>query len=299
MLKHALRNIAVWIAMAFGRALVLLPWSWQVRIGASVAPLLERTLRRRRGIATRNLSICFPELDDRQRDDLAARHFRALGIAVAETSMAWWGSDSRVSVLSECVGREHVERALDKGRGAILVGAHFTTLEIMGRFFGQYFDVWASFRPLGIPGFDAAMRRGRLRGVRGLIPKEDYRGMLRCLNANGVLWLAADQAHTAGKPVEARFFGLPALTSIAIRRCAAATGCAILPCYCERGMDDRYILRIESPLDPFPGESALDDMETLNRHLEDAVRRVPEQYYWLHRRFKGFVDYEADAGQAS
>jgi KDO2-lipid IV(A) lauroyltransferase len=279
--------------MGVARVLVFLPWSWQVKIGAGISPLLAMVLKPRRKVVRRNLELCFPELEDAERARIAGDHIRALGVALAETAMAWWGTDKQLADISDCEGSEHLQAALASGNGAILVGAHFTPLEMMGRLLARYFDVWGSYRPLGIPGFDAAMRAGRAKGCVGLIPKDDYRGMLRCLKNNGTLWLAIDQAHTGGKPVKARFFGVPALTSTAICRCARTTGCAVLPFFYERSPDNRYLLRVLPALADFPGDDPVSDLERINRTLEDSIRRAPEQYYWLHRRFKGTIDYDA------
>jgi KDO2-lipid IV(A) lauroyltransferase len=298
------RHWPVWLALGLMRASLLLPYRWQLGAGLGLGSLLHRVLPGRRHVVRRNLEICFPELGSEARERLVREHFRSLGASLVEMSLAWWASDERLERLCRLEGIEHLERALAAGRGAILMTAHFTTLEISGRLLARHATLDAMYRPQKkAPFFDEVLRRGREKAARRTIAKDDVRTLVRSLRENVVVWYAPDQKYRRKNAALVTFFGEPAMTNTATSRLARLAGAPVLPYFSERLPDARgYVLRIEPPLEDFPTDDPVADTERLNRRIEAQIRRAPEQYFWVHRKFRGrpepYVDPYSEPAEA-
>ena len=277
-LVHAMRGVA------------RMPWGIQRRLGGAAGGLMYRLMRRRRRIAHTNLALCFPLLDDAARSRLVRRHFRSLGLGFVETALAWWGSDSRIEARSRIVGAEHLEAALARGRGVILLGGHFTTFELSGRILASRFECGATYRPHDDPWWDAALRAGRGRHLPVLVPHKDARAMVRHLGRNRILWYAPDQdfsSRRGRRSVFVRFFAEPAAATTATAWLARRSGARVVPFASYRLADDSgWEVVIGAALEDFPSGDDAADAARLNAVLEAQVERCPEQYLWVHRRFK-------------
>lgn len=281
------REALIRAALALQRALVLLPWPLQRALGRGLGAASYRLARRRRRIAARNLELCFPELGAGDRRELLRRHFRSLGIGLMELGLAWWASDRRLRAMGTVEGLEHLEAARAGGRPVILIAGHFTTLDLACRLLGLTVDYDGIQRPFGYAALDRQLTRGRLRAARRVYSKFDLRGILDALTRGRTLWMAVDQAQTSSRPVVAPFFGLPAPTTGSPARLAARSGAAVLPVAGVREPDGRYRVTVEPALEDFPGGDDTADAARLNAVVERHARAAPEQYYWIHRRFKG------------
>lgn len=277
-----------WLALGTMWSIAQLPYTWQCLIGRTLGRLLYLALKRRRYIAWTNLALCFPELSTKQRLALLQRHFEALGMGAVETAMCWWTPDERLKKLVSIEGMEHLHQALSRGRGAILLSAHFTTTEIGARLLTLFVEFHATYRKHNNPLFDAVMRRARESHCRTSIPRGDVRAMLRSLKDNIPIWYAPDQNHSRRHNiVYAPFFGIPAATITATSRLAEISGAPVVPFFPQRnGYGDGYRLVLQPPLEGFPSGDVTRDTLHINEAIENAVRAVPEQYLWVHRRFK-------------
>lgn len=289
--RRSLRAPRYWLArlgLSFARLLTRLPLPAQLWIGRRLGSMAYFLLPARRRVARINLNLCFPELSQARRKRLLHESFQAVGMGLMETFLCWWGSSDRLRLLVQVEGFEHLEAARDAGRGVILLSAHFTALELGGRLLTLYTPLTAMYRPNASPLIDEIMHRGRVRYLHGGgIAKDDVRGMLRALRRGNIVWYAPDQGvqRSHGKPVV--FFGHPALTNTATSRFARMTGAPVVPFFTLRRNDHRgYQLIIQPPLQNFPGEDEVRDATRINQVLEDIIRQAPEQYFWLHRRFK-------------
>jgi len=251
---------------------------------------MYRLMGRRRRIAETNLALCFPRLDDAARTRLVRRHFRSLGLALVETALAWWGSESRIMARSRIVGAEHLEAALAGGRGVILLGGHFTTFELSGRILASRFECGATYRPHDDPRWDAILRDGRGRHLAALVPHKDARAMVRHLGGNRILWYAPDQdfsSRRGRRRVFARFFAERAVATTATAWLARTSGARVVPFASYRLADDSgWEVVIGPALEDFPSGDDAADAARLNAVLETQIERSPEQYLWVHRRFK-------------
>lgn len=278
----------IWLALGVVRLLVLLPFGAQLVAGRLIGRLGHLLAGQRGRIAARNLELAFPELDAPARHALLLRHFESLGMSIIETGLCWWASDRRVAGLVEVRGMEHIEAALAAGRGAIMLTGHFTTLDLGGRFLTQRAPVSAMYRPHRNPLFEEIMRRGRERSAKHAFSKRDVRAMIRGLRTNHLIWYAPDQAHKRGKySAVVPFFGVPAPTNTATAVFARLGDAPVVPFFPIRLPGKAgYRLDILPPLADFPGDDPVADAARINRLLEERIRLCPEQYLWVHRRFK-------------
>lgn len=278
-----------WVMVGIFMLLVQTPWRVQLAAGRGIGRLARRFARRRRAITAANLETCLPELEAAERERLLRAHFESLGIGLAELAAAWWLPARRLPRPVRTEGLEHLEAALARGHGALLLTAHFTTLEMGARLLDLFHPVMAVYRPHENPVLDRVIRAGRLKQSAGIIERGDLRGLLRALRGGAAVWFAPDQAYLGTRSVEVPFFGVPAPTNTATSRIAEASQAAILPFFVERlpGREG-YRLRIEAPLEHFPGETPEGDAARVNAVLEAGIRRAIPQYLWSHDRFKRF-----------
>jgi KDO2-lipid IV(A) lauroyltransferase len=277
-----------WIAVALLRLVVWFPQPARMAVGRSLGRLAYLFVRNRRHIAEQNLQICFPDMSANERQKLAKQHFESLGMGVIELGMSWWLSDAAINRLCDGSGIEHLLTALKQGKGAILLSAHFASTEITGRVVRQRVPPLAAmYRPSNNPHNDQIMRRIRRRSVAELITKDSIRTLLKTLKNNQTVWYAADQAYDRRGTVLADFFGEPATTNTATSQIAKISGASVIPYFpvrLEHGKGYRY--EMLPPLEDFPSDDPQADAERLNRLLEERIMVAPEQYYWVHRRFK-------------
>jgi len=276
-----------WVGLAVMRAVEPLPYPAQRRLGNAIGMLLRRLPLSYLRIARRNIALCLPELSPSERECLLNRHCESLGMALCETADTWWSSDGRLNQLAEVQGLHHLQAALAKGRGAILVGGHFTTIEISTRILGTVVPLNVVYRPmknalLSHIMFSSFCRHGNP------IPKDDIRTMVRALKNNEAVWFAPDQSYRNKGAAMVNFFGIPAASNPATSRLARISGAAVMTYFGERLPGNAgYRVVIGPAFENFPSVDPVEDVGRYNRLLEAQVRLVPEQYLWVHRRFKG------------
>jgi KDO2-lipid IV(A) lauroyltransferase len=275
---------ATWLGLSVLRSLEVLPFAAQRHVGIAIGRLIRRLPLAYVRIARRNIQLCMPALSPADQAALVDRHCESLGMALCETADTWWSSDRRVHDLAEVQGLEHLQAAFAKGRGAILIGGHFTTIEIATRILGTVVPLNVVYRPtknalLSHTMFTSFSRHGKP------IAHDDIRTMIRALKNNEAVWYAPDQSYRNKGAAMVNFFGIPAVLTYFPERLPGTAG---------------YRVVIGPALENFPGADAIDDVERFNRLLEAQIRRVPEQYLWVHRRFKGLsADYPDYYGRDS
>ncbi len=277
-----------WLMVAPFTLLPFFPWRLQYACGRVIGRLARRLAHRRRAITQANLARCFPELGAAERERLLREHFAALGIGLIETALCWWAPDWRLRSRVRIEGLEHLQRAKEAGRGAILLTAHFTTMELGGRLLTMQHPLNPIYRPHENPVINYLMRTRRDAHNSHGIRNGDLRSTLRSLRDNATVWLAPDQAYLGPHGVDAPFFGHPAPTSTGTSRIAAASRSPILPLFFKRLADGRYRVRILPPLKNFPTGDHTADATRINAVLEEGIREAPAQYLWSHDRFKQF-----------
>jgi len=280
-----------WLALGALKALYPLPVAVLGALGRGIGSIAVRLPLPFVRIARTNMGICLPELSDQQRELLLKEHFKSLGLAIFETALAWWGSKQRLAAIAELEGIAHVRAALERGRGAILLSAHFTTLEIGARVLCDQLqgEVNIMYRPTANAVLERFLAKNRSLKAKRAIPRDDVRTLIAALKANEPVWYAPDQAYRKKGAQMVPFFGIPAATNTATSRLARMTGAPVLPYFQERLPSGKYRMVIHPMLENFPSDDPVADAKLFNQLIEAQVRRVPEQYLWIHRRFKGLA----------
>jgi len=280
-----------WFGLALLRIVCWLPHSTALAIGRGIGYLGHLLGGTRRAIVRRNIELCFPELTHDERDDLARRHFAAIGISLIEMGLGRWATDKHLTSLTTIEGVDHVLQAVNDGIGVILLSAHFTTLEISGRVLSLHIPPFAAvYRKSRDTFVTEVLRSGRERSAADTIEKRDIKSMVRKLREGGIVWYAPDQSYNRKGAEVIPFFGVPSMHTTATSTLARLGRAVTLPYFPERLPDGRYHLRILPPLDDFPGDDLVADTNKYIEVLEEQVRRCPEQYLWVHRKFKGLPD---------
>jgi KDO2-lipid IV(A) lauroyltransferase len=291
---YSIRYWPTWMAIAVLWCLSRLPFTWQLAIGRFIGRTFQQFAGRRRAIAAVNLSLCFPELSAGERDRILAEQFISMGIGVLEMAMSWWAPARRLKKLARVEGLQHLQDALDRDKGVILLSAHFTTLEIGGRLLALHAPFHVMYREHKNAAFDRVMKAARIRHFGKAIPRGDLRGMLRSLQHNMPVWYAPDQDYGREQSIFVPFFGIPAASITATSRLARLSGAAVVPFFQTRLPGARgYRLTLYPPLDNFPGASVEEDTQRVNDIIEARIREQPGQYLWAHRRFKNRPEGEA------
>jgi Kdo2-lipid IVA lauroyltransferase/acyltransferase len=278
-----------WLGLAVLRVFEPLPHSLLYLLGRGLGGLLFLFPTPFRRIATRNLELALPELDASARHAILREHFRGLGVALFETAISWWSSNERIRRLTYMDGLEHLEAARATGRGVLLLSAHFNTIEIGCRALAARLPLNIMYRPTKNELVGAFVHSRRAVQTRRAIPRDDVRTLIKALKDGEVVWYAPDQSFRNKGAQMVPLFGIPAATNVATSRIAGMTDALVLPYFFERLPGGGYRGRIHPPLENFPTDDAVADTARFNRLIEAEVRRIPDQYLWIHRRFKGLT----------
>ena len=253
------RYLGHWLISGLLWLLVQLPQPLRMAVGGMLGRLFYRILPYRRKISETNLRIAFPDLDDAARARLLREHAKSIGRGIIETGMAWYLSEKKLRALSRFEADPAALALLrDPAVPVVLIGSHSPLME--------------------------------LGAATELIHYKDMRHTLRFLQGGGNLWYALDQDMGPRVSVFAPFFGVDAASVNILPKLRARTGAHWIPVYMWREADDHYVVRVAPEIKPVAGESDTDVMRRVNADYEREIRQHPEQYYWLHRRYKNRPD---------
>jgi len=284
-----------WIGLGVLRLVTCLPYGAILAIGRGLGRLVVRLPLPYPRIAATNIALCLPERSDAERRTLLVRHFESLGISVFESALTWWASDRRLNRLSEVRGLEHLEAAQARGQGVILLTAHFTTLSIGARLLNNRIKINPLYRPLKNALLAEVAERSFSRNARSTIQYTDIRAMIAALKRGEIVWYASDQSYRKKGAMKVPFFGIPAPTNVFAPRLAAMTGACVLYYATERLPGTRgWRAVIEAPFEHWPSGDPVADTLSYHTRIVAQVRQMPEQYWWIHRRFKPLEDGDPD-----
>lgn len=281
------RHWPSWIGLGIVRLIAKLPYRALIALGRGLGVLTARLPGARRRVAQRNLAVCFPDMPDTERMWLLQRNLADLGLMLVEFAFAWFGSDRAIArVPCRIEGLEHLERSRAQGRGVLLVGAHFSHLELCARLVSQRIRIAGMYRVMDDPVFERAVLHARLGYAEAMFTKDELRASVKYLKRGGTLWYAPDQDMRGKDTVFAPFFGVAASTLTATHHLARLSGAAVIPFFHKREPHGGYAIRLEAPLEDFPSADVTVDTARVNERIERMVREAPAQYLWVHKRFK-------------
>ncbi len=264
----------------------LLPASTLGRLGELLGAVLYRLAGSRRRIGMTNLRLCFPDQDEAWRTGVLKAHFRALGRTTLLETVSWWGSREQVERLTRLEGIEHFEAW--RGKPVIWLAPHFVGLNAGGvRISTRYAPVVSMYARIKNPHVDRLMLHARTRfgGSELYSRKDGIKPVIRAVRKGLPFYYLPDMDYGRQDAIFSPFFGVPAATITGLSRIARATGAVVIPCI-TRQEGDGYVVRFYPAWTDFPSADVEADTRRMNAFIEDRVREMPAQYFWLHKRFK-------------
>ena len=262
-----------------------LPLPLLVWVGRGLGLLLYAVVGERRRVTLTNLGLCFPQLSAGQKSALARRHFMAFGRSIVELGLWWWASPARIRRLVRLEGGERL--AEYKGKPVILLVPHFVGIDAGWIRMALEQGLVAIYTRQKNRVIEAAMNGGRLRcGNCELASRQEgTRKALKAMKAGRFFHYSPDMDYGPGESVFVPFFGVQTATITGLSRLAKLTGATVIPVI-TRMEANAYVARVGEPWTAYPGDDDVADARRLNAFIEAEVERSPEQYYWLHKRFK-------------
>jgi KDO2-lipid IV(A) lauroyltransferase len=275
-----------------------LPLPLLAPLGRGLGRLLPVLIPKRRHVVETNLRLCFPEMSPAQRQALAREHFALLGRSLLERSLLWWASEKRLRRISRVEGVHNMSpdgERLGK-RPLILLVPHFLGLDISGTTLAMFMDSVSMYSQQKNAAIDALLHHGRSRfGDQRLLTRQDgIRGTIKSLREGRPFFYLPDMDYGPEDAIFVPFFGVPAATITGLPRLAKLGGARVFPVITEILPGGQgYVTRVGAAWENFPTDDAEADTRRMNAFIEDEIRKLPAQYYWVHKRFKTRPEGEA------
>ncbi len=281
--------IGLGLFIPFGWLLAHLPIPLGLWLGRRFGDLVWMALPRRRAVTLENLARVFAS--ERQAAELrrlGRRSFEHVGMNIVEACVFFFRPPSVLLSRVDLDGVEHVEAAADRGKGVLVLTAHYGNWELLAASHALYaFPVSVVVRPLDDPLMDRVVERFRRRsGVELIAKRRALRDILEALRRGRLVGILLDQNASRAEGVFAPFFGIPASTSKALAVISLRTGAPVVPVFIRRVEGGRHRVEI-GPAIAAPLDGAVAGYTAaFNRSIEAAIRRAPEQWFWMHDRWK-------------
>lgn len=264
-----------------------LPLALLAPLGRAAGLLLYALAGERRRVVLANLRLCFPDLHEQERVQLARNHFAVFTRSLLEHGILWWGSRERVLRMVRIEGLQHWHAVRD--RPVIWLSPHFVGLDMGGIRLTAEFPLVSVYSKQKNPVFDAVLLHGRTRlGLTELYSRQDgIRPVAKAIKKGLPFYYLPDMDFGERDSMFVPFFGIPAATITGLARIAALTGAVVVPAVTTQLPGGAgYVLRFYPAWDHYPSGDLAADTRRMNAFIEERVREMPEQYYWLHKRFK-------------
>ena len=277
-----------WLGVLFLYLVSWLPYRLQLILGKGLGRLFKKAMPRRVNIARRNLQLCFPDYSDEQIEELVNRNLQNTGIAYFEIGIAWWWPDWRIKRKLHVHGQENLQQAQAGGKGVLMLLFHFLSLEVHARLHGFVKPAVGLYRPHNNAVMEFLQTRGRGRSNKYMIQRRDVKGMLQAIAKGEIAGYLPDQDYGRRRVEFVPFFNVPdASTTTGTTLFAKHPNCNVIVSRCVRRNDGTgYDVFYEPMLSDFPSGDDKADAARINKLVERAVEQAPEQYLWVHRRFK-------------
>lgn len=278
----------MWLGLGLLFLLVQLPFPLLEKLGTWMGRMSMHFLQRRIRITRRNLELCFPDLPRDELEHRIVHNFESLGMGLMETGMAWFWSDERVKRWVTVNGLHNLQNAQKSNRGALIIGVHFMSVELGGRAMGLCQPMMAMYRPHNNKLMEWVQTKGRTRSNKAMIDRRDLRGMVKALKQGEAVWFAPDQDYGPKGSVFAPLFAVPqaATTSGTFMLARLAHPAMITVVLIRKECGKGYELVIQPELQDYPLDDEVAAATYMNKVIEHEIMRAPNQYLWLHRRFK-------------
>ena len=268
-----------------------LPFRAIASIGNAVGVALFWLIPERRHVTRINLARCFPHLSETEREKLARAAFRSFCRGFVERGVLWWGTPERIRRMVRVEGMEHLAAA---GPRVVLFAPHFAGVEAAGTRLSIDRDMSTLYAHQKDPVFDRLLLRGRTRFRSNIVSRQEgLRKVLRWINAGIAFYYLPDLDFGPKGSVFVPFFGVPAATARGLAYIARSTGARVVPCVARMLPGGGYVAQLYPPWSDYPSGDDAADARRMLAFIEDRVLEMPEQYHWLHKRFKTRPEGEA------
>jgi len=278
-----------WLLVITLYSLSWLPYKLQLAMGRGIGRLLMSVMKKRKRIAAKNIQLCFPDMPQKDVEQLVKVNFENAGIALFESGISWWWPTWRAKPICNVKGTEHIDGALKQGKGVFLLFFHILPLEMMGRVLGENgYPCVGFYRPHNNKLLEWVQYRGRCRSNRYMIGKKDVKGLLKALSNGEITVYLPDHDYGPKRSVFAPFFAVDkAASTTGTEIFASHKNAATIPTKLKRLPDNSgYEIEFLPPLSDYPSKDSLENAQQINKWVEQAVLDNMEQYMWVHRRFK-------------
>lgn len=275
------------LPLFFMWALHFLPLPVLNFFGQALGMVLYIFARERRRVAETNISLCFKSLSKAQQNKIVSAHFRCFGRGFLERGILWWSSKQRIQRLVQIEGLEHWSAVKEKP--VIWLAPHFIGLDMGGVRLTTEYPLVSIYSHQKNPVFDTVLHRSRTRfGLTTLFSRQDgVRSVIKVLRQGMPFYYLPDMDFGPRDSVFVPFFGVSAATITGLSRLARLTGAAVVPCITRQlPRGEGYRIKFYPAWDNFPGNDIEADTRRMNAFIEERVIEMPEQYFWLHKRFK-------------
>ena len=264
-----------------------LPLSIIAAIGNGIGSMLYLLAAERRHVGEINLKLCFPEMDERARSKLLRDHFRMFARGLVERSILWWSSPERIRGLIRVEGVHHFEAV--KGQPVILLTPHFVGMDAGGQWVAQHADtvcMYANQKSVYMTEL-LLKKRARFRHQHLYSRQQGLRPIIKGMREGMPFIYPPDQDQGVKDGVFVPFFGVPAATMTSVSRIAQMTGAKVVPSITRvLPGGEGYVLTFYPAWKNYPSGDAVIDARRMNEFIEQRILEMPEQYFWLHKRFK-------------
>jgi KDO2-lipid IV(A) lauroyltransferase len=281
---------AVWVLV---RLLGALPRGMARAVGSAIGGLAYGVLGRLRSVGLRNLALALPEKVAAERERILRTEYRNLGWLLAEFCLMQGYTAERASRFIRYEGLDNYLRARERGKGVLVLTGHLGAWELSSFYHSLMgYPMGMVIRRLDNPLVDRFVNHVRCLHGNRVIHKDDFaRGLIASMRAGETVGILMDTNMTPPQGVFVPFFGVQACTASGMARVAAKTGAAVVPGFLLwEESEQKYVLRFgeEMPV-VTTGEAELDALvntEAFTTKIEEYVRQYPEQWLWMHRRWK-------------
>lgn len=289
------RYFPAWFVYAFLWLIAQLPYRVLLVIGGFFGWLIGSVFHVRKRVISRNIQACFPDYSELKQQQLIKANYKETGYMISQTLYAFFHRSNRLFNQLAIEGDQHLQDCLDNNQGVLLVSGHFTALDVGGRALCQRFPVAGVYRPHKNPVMEYVVTQARTAYAEDMFARDRLKSIVRYLKKGGVVWYAPDQDYRRGHSVFSPFFGVPASTITATHQLSRLSGAKVLFYSVKRITEAPYYqLHISPALSNFPSQNAHTDTDRINLGIEEMVKHAPEQYLWLHKRFKTRPEGEPD-----
>lgn len=268
------------------KLILLLPYKYQIRIARGLGKVLFYVNRKGRNVTLINLKQCFPLLSKKERYDLAKKSYLSVGIGLIELALAWFGDKKKLPPIT-IYGKELLEQSQANQKSILLISAHFHCLELVGRLISEQLPICAVYRPQKIHFLDALAKFYRKQTYQEIISSQNLRHLIKALKNKRTVWYTADIDGGKKNSIFSDFFGIPTATLSTTARLAENKDTECFTTFYYRKADySGYEVFFEPLSSSFPSGDPQKDVDFINKKIEAAIMKNPDQYLWQYKRFK-------------